>query len=100
MTLKHTPGPWNVEQSKTDPKVIYISAIGAGPLDIADLYSKGTDGSIFGKDKAKANTRLIAAAPDLLHSAIAMLAWTCEADAVPEHLDASLRAAITKAEGA
>ena len=58
MESKHTPGPWNRTKY---PNIVYESKKGQG---IADCYIRPG----ISKAQARANARLIAAAPDLLET--------------------------------
>lgn len=83
----HTPGPWHVG----------VKTYHAG----RDVYGpKGesvaiTDDVMTDIDEAKANARLIAAAPDLLEAA--KLGLMALDDTAPDY--AAIKAAIAKAEG-
>lgn len=63
MNSKHTPGPWNFSKDgaeifpETGPNGYVELCRVVGPWDGSKFYDKGT---------AKANARLIAAAPDML----------------------------------
>ena len=82
---QHTPGPWFAHNVGLGPN-------GAGPF----TYPLGND-----PDKAAANARLIAAAPDMLAALEAFvgsrkgdgMGWTLDS------LEALARAAIAKAKG-
>ena len=63
MTTKHTPGPWKVyEDSHSDAYEV-----------MPDQCDVGDTIAVYGRTR-KANARLIAAAPDLLHA----LKWAAE----------------------
>ena len=89
MTQRHTPGPWSVEIDHHNNAPEYIRAYADGEMyDLASVLCDETG-------NAKANARLIAAAPDLL---VAL----CEAVEIIEGtgLDATTqREAIAKATG-
>lgn len=57
--MKHTPGPWTVDDSVPDEAVYVMCPSGT----IANVGPCGTP-----DDEDKANARLIAAAPDLLEA--------------------------------
>ena len=65
MNSKHTPGPWNFSKDgaeifpETGPNGYVELCRVVGPWDGSKFYDKGT---------AKANARLIAAAPELLEA--------------------------------
>lgn len=88
---KHTPGPWHVESADSD---------GANVVAIAQVAWCGTNGS-YGRDasqtisakEAKANARLIAAAPDLLEALEELLYARTDKAEQMAHV------AITKAKG-
>lgn len=68
MTTKHTPGPWSLDRY--------------GRLQTAagkDVLLRGVTTLCAGSNEllaeAKANTRLISAAPELLEACMAMLEW-------------------------
>lgn len=71
---KHTPGPWRVESADSN---------GANVVAIAQVAWCGTNGR-YGRDgsqtisaeEARANARLIAAAPKLLNALKEMLEYT------------------------
>ena len=62
--MKHTPGPWAIEVDKTGEVTVY-EAVTLQNVDICKLGGNTNDGS---------NARLIAAAPNLLAAAQAMVA--------------------------
>jgi len=57
MNTQHTPGPWDYEDGLT------ISDKSGFHIALVNQYA-----SSFGDDQHKANARLIAAAPDMLHA--------------------------------
>jgi hypothetical protein len=82
---QHTPAPWTLEEHDHEPAVL----IGNGTIEIARIYC--TD-----FPAGKADSLLIAAAPELLEAARNLLdAW----DKTNESLRQALRRAIAKAEG-
>lgn len=69
METKHTPGPWmvwDVDQS------IGTVTTADGEVNIAQAMMVKPAGSKEGNQERKANTRLIAAAPELLAALIAL----------------------------
>jgi len=99
MTTKHTPGPWTITRKHTPP-IFDRGCIAIGP-DIAAIQVPELDTA------SEANSRLIAAAPDLL-AALDRLANAVDAHcraittaALIELDDATInaRAAIAKAKG-
>lgn len=89
MSTKHTPGPWGRDRYG----------------DVVD--GRGQTIRVFGlsltsSDEAKANSCLIAAAPDLLEAAQAFVAWSDASGlhASPDSPIGRARAAIAKATGA
>lgn len=58
---KHTPGPWRTEGNRIVSNSPHMSA------DVADVCAR------FGSDTARADARLIAAAPELLATCRLML---------------------------
>jgi hypothetical protein len=82
--VKFTPGPWTVgAEVKSEPRLVYISIFaGKKRLSSTGVYGRKQDGETAGRkytdkfgterhepivpeDEARANARLIAAAPDL-----------------------------------
>jgi hypothetical protein len=66
--MSHTPGPWVVHPKFRSPVIGYDIGDGETPLPIVDV--------VHGYDtkQARANARLIAAAPELLHELKRLLA--------------------------
>ena len=60
---KHTPGPW-VDLGNTQVGYIYPQPSRNGPVIVADTYANKP--TFMSVEEAKANARLIAAAPELL----------------------------------
>jgi hypothetical protein len=90
---KHTPGPWKVTTHATDPNAYDVEAESGGKI------TRG----YWGRN-AKADARLIAAAPELLNAANQLVSaiWGRDIDRTQESLGAAevaIRAAIAKAEG-
>ena len=79
---KHTPGPWEVgSPNYQDQRAIGV----VGPTwNVADVYYDGAD-----KGEAKANARLIAAAPELLRCLEWAMIWLPKMP-LPDH-DQDLR---------
>jgi hypothetical protein len=57
----HTPGPWE-DCGSGDVQGIEDNGFGKGPVDVCSVYLRTVEG------RTEANTRLIAAAPDLLEA--------------------------------
>lgn len=95
----HTPGPWKqahvVSAYETKRRVIVAAE--------DSQYAGCPVGEVYGTtdEDCKANARLIAAAPDLLHELREVLAWAREENAPlrQQEID-SIEAAIAKATGA
>ena len=89
---KHTPGPWNVDSN--DPFVVYpyngyaVARCKPGGRKCKDAVAVAT---------ARANARLIAAAPDLLENLTRVLVWM---DGISDRLPADMRPAIDAAHAA
>ena len=100
--VKHTPGPWKVTAHPPYNKVIASHGQGRQPVyfDVALCHLE--------TDRAEANARLIAAAPDLLEACKAMLSAIKDSLAsgvsINNHkydaVGQQVLAAIKKAEGA
>ena len=91
--MKHTPGPWLIQQGDE------------WTGGIVTLHGYNEDGTPIywtvasynrQRDEAKANARLIAAAPELLEA----LRWTARALHAEHPAAIKARAVIAKAEGA
>ena len=67
--VKHTPGPWNIDETGGDIGVIYITSLNSMESmgTVCDLYFKN-EHETHRFSNAKANARLIAAAPELLET--------------------------------
>ena len=91
MTTTHTPGPWET----ADLRVMW------GSYFVADCDGKGDIGR---QEEGRANARLIAAAPDLLQVALALVsAWDDEPTDFAGEIAYQVkqaRAAIEKTRGA
>jgi hypothetical protein len=93
---KHTPGPWSIGQSGSkivNPRSTF-TAIHSGGASVCLV--------VEGNGRAGDNSRLIAAAPDLLAACKAMAAIDIYGKAMPKGFMAALdqiEAAIAKAEG-
>jgi len=102
MATKHTPGPWAVEDIKSQGTMVYRRIhVGKTALGAISAYKlpKGRDA------EAEANARLIAAAPELLAALEIAEGFISgfEGDELQEGVDwmlSTIRAAIAKAEGA
>jgi hypothetical protein len=66
--VKHTPGPWNVEQDVVNNGDILIMTPEFRPLASVDVREIPEDTDGIPRETALANARLIAAAPDLLEA--------------------------------
>lgn len=102
MSTQHTPGPWDIEQDEPADwefgEAHHYRVMDEGGCTVARCYQQPHD-----TWTAKANARLIAAAPDLLEAAEAMVTKYDSGafdsfDAFLDSFDA-LRAAIAKAKG-
>ena len=100
----HTPGPWEAEYSDYGEEIWY-GGEGAGVWSIKgpkECYLAGMgDESADEQERAAANARLIAAAPDLLSACEEIVALADDAGEVPVWVDAidMARTAIAKARG-
>ena len=97
---KHTPGPWEIKPEESNRNYIRIRGSLVGELyKIANVPLPDYDCERDAKE-CRANTRLIAAAPDLLE-ALQNLVDQCEQEPGWHQAPAiqSARAAIAKAEG-
>lgn len=101
-TTKHTPGPWRVERQNGGPTTGEWMIAGAKPGYLAEVRDCGSG-------CAKANARLIAAAPELL-DALEDVLWcidhgpSCQIGVVERCrcsmcVAGRIRAAIAKAKG-
>ena len=95
MMGKYTPGPWTVDESHID------GAINAGKrhVALANFYNCHDEEMRVTRDQQKANTQLIAAAPDLLDAAQTALECLEGGGFGKAYAEDVLRAAIRKAEG-
>jgi len=99
---KHTPGPWTLSarptyQSEND-KAFWFRDVVNEPRTVRIARVSGV-----GEDRAMANARLIAAAPDLLEACEVLLKaapelWGDDIEKWPRLMD-RVEAAIAKAEG-
>lgn len=97
----HTPGPWR-DEGNGDIQGIEDNGYGRGPVDVCSVYLRTAPG------RTEANTRLIAAAPDLLEALqdlveILDMALMVGIPTLPRGADGpavKARAAIAKATGA
>lgn len=93
---EHTKGPWEIASWPDPPLQIWSSPADTGGQFIAYVYAR--------RDvEARANARLIAAAPDLLAAAdelLAQLAYYCSPLDLPQEVNDAenrLQAAVAKA---
>lgn len=92
MKTEHTPGPWYFNP-RNDPRQPQIASETTGH-SIAVVYDHTTD------DEKRANARLIAAAPDLLEAAEALLEAIGDDFRVVDMAEVmAMHAAISKAKG-
>ncbi len=102
---KYTPGPWAVLPEECDKPYIRVRGTRlGGRYKIANVLTPVYEGAPDREaNETRANARLIAAAPDLLEAAAAVVArWDTPSwkDAAPTgEVIARLRAAIAKARG-
>lgn len=94
----HTPGPWMRKQWDNDPAIAILTPDADDPVWIADACA-----GEFPRDEQVANSRLIAAAPDLLAALRSFVdPWNrggkWESQITYDTFDKA-RAAIAKAEG-
>lgn len=107
MSTKHTPGPWSVEDPM-GPELLQIVANANAPVYewrwIAQVGTEEPEDRFdVPPDEARANARLIAAAPEMYEALKAQDALMKSAgtisDAAIREATAKMRAAIAKAEG-
>ena len=110
-TVKHTPGPWHVAGSRADERDFIVAESTGNTVCEPNIEAYGSPNDFdpnvrrIGLAEAKANARLIAAAPELLTALADLWEWASEArthltsDPVPDGLGAAVLAAIAKAEG-
>jgi hypothetical protein len=93
---KHTPGPWAGMETMTGALSINVSPQ-------VPIGTVGGAGRHLGEETARANARLIAAAPDMLAALRAMVAFVATDgpafSMIPEETWNAARYAITKAQG-
>lgn len=107
MNKEFTDGPWHYGGDHTDVSgdVLYVGEITAGGSnyrgEIARVQSCDHIPNGISRDEAKANIRLIAAAPDLLLALDDLLRDACDPmdEATTEYFRKQARAAIAKARG-
>jgi len=92
---QYTPGPWNVKRTNGNMKGWRVDD-SIGGVDITGEI-RANDGGY--SDEAKANARLIAAAPDLLDACKDALATLNQHEGIPSETSDRLASAIAKAEG-
>lgn len=98
MSAKHTPGPWEVERWNWPLEMTgrYHRVLNHErfPTAFIPAWSEPGPGEVDGSDEARANARLIAAAPELLEAckvALGIIGFGAEHD--------QISAAIAKATG-
>jgi len=91
--MKHTPGPW---MQWADTNIIIGLHSGSNRIENLRICEVATH---TWQDQGRYNARLIACAPELLEALKAVADYWAGGD-VPEALDAQMRAAIAKAQGA
>jgi hypothetical protein len=68
-TVKHTPGPWNLYEKHGGELDTTITATANGSqILICDVIGCRNNEGVITKETAKANAKLIAAAPELLEA--------------------------------
>jgi hypothetical protein len=96
MTTKHTPGPWFIGDDNNAGCEVIAGPV-AIPLDRTPRCPGGGSEYVISREEMIANSRLIAAAPDLLAACERLLRWAGWPHA---EKDIELaRAAIAKAKG-
>jgi hypothetical protein len=95
--ISYTPGPWNAGDGKGNGSLLMVYCDDSLGCRIADCSNPG---HLITQQRAEANTKLIAAAPELLQSVREILGWYVEGGhAVPRVFIDRANAAIAKAEG-
>ena len=63
MGVAHTPGPWPIDFTGDDKRIIVGPGLVEGPngYDVAEVYADDCD-----REEAEGNARVIAAAPDMV----------------------------------
>ena len=95
MSIKHTPGPWTVNPYCNDGAEVRSLAIVARCG--AALTHSASDSQSIDAAEARANARLIAAAPDLLAALERLFRWGSWPSEEHKQDMESARAAIAKA---
>ena len=101
MTTKHTPAPWSVDTNTNDLREAETIRGGDG-VRIAATYKihEHRDDKTKAYYEARANSRLIAAAPELLEALRELVAYHgSDVDNGLDELLTAARAAIAKATG-
>lgn len=89
MTTKHTPGPWRVERQNPSPTTGEWMIAGSRPGYLAEVRDCGSG-------DVQANAQLIAASPELLAQAMAVVERLRGMAIHPSHY-AELESVVTKA---
>lgn len=95
----HTPGPWNVQEAESCFRVVDYRALEYMSSRLCDVHHwSGESSNKRGpnREEARANARLIAAAPDLLE-ALELMVNTHDDGGWPSSTLVIARAAIAKA---
>lgn len=107
MSAKHTPGPWRTKEAAGKPgndRDIAIIAVDEDghPAILAECFENIRHGRERAYVECAANSRLIAAAPELLEALIPFAKFAFDSPHVDELMchNCRARAAIAKAEGA
>ena len=99
MSAQHTPGPWKIDHFNTSTGCYQISGH-EQVLNLAFVQDYSDEGD--SDQEAKANARLIAAAPDLLEALKDLIASASPTEKEHPRMFAAwqqARAALTKAKG-
>lgn len=99
-TTTHTPGPWEImPDTEFDHKMGWcVRQVGKHNPEIALIYGASRHNAKEGQAEARATTRLIAAAPDMLDALRGMIDWQDNKTGDYADMIENARAAIAKAE--